>query len=44
MSLNWSEPVCLTSDTDAEDFDLVPKVVGHVNLVQPRVSGCDIDQ
>lgn len=36
---DWSELVLLTPDTDAEDFDLVSEVVGHVDLVQPRVSG-----
>lgn len=34
----------LTSDSDAEDFDLVPQVIGHIDLVKPRVSSCDIDQ
>lgn len=28
-----SKRILLTSDTDAEDFDLVPKVIGHVDLV-----------
>ncbi len=39
-----SELVWLTSDADAEHFDLVSEVVGHVDLVKPRVSGRDIDQ
>lgn len=39
MRLNFG-----TSDADAEDLDLVPEVVGHVDLVKPGVSGCDVDQ
>lgn len=34
----------LTSDADAEHFDLVSKDVGHVDLVKPRVSGRNVDQ
>lgn len=34
----------LTSDTDAEHFHLVSQIVGHVDLVKPRVFGREVDQ
>lgn len=34
----------LTSDTDAEDFNLVPEIVGHVDLIQAGVTGRDVHQ
>lgn len=36
--------IILTSDPDGEDFNLRAEIVADVDLVQTRVSGCDVEQ
>lgn len=44
-NLNFKKQLVeLTCDADAEHSDLETQVVGHVDLVQPRVFRCYIDQ